>query len=127
MIAKCCNPECEAPFNYREGRLIRFSRKLTDGKPTTNQIFIQHFWLCGKCAELYVFEYEPGSSIKIKPRHRESSEETFSYSDFAAKTLDKKSTVDQEHWKTFQRLQRCGSSPISPLLPKETAFRDFHQ
>jgi hypothetical protein len=84
MIAKCCNPECEAPFAYREGRLIRFSRKLTDGKSTKNHTLIQHFWLCRKCAELYVFEYESGSNIKIKPRHQESCEEIHSYSVSAA-------------------------------------------
>jgi hypothetical protein len=79
MIAKCCNPECEAPFDYREGRLIRFSRKLTDGKPTKNHTLIQHFWLCGKCAEAYVFECESGMNIKIKPRHQKSTEESLFY------------------------------------------------
>ena len=24
MFARCSNPECGAPFNYREGRLIRY-------------------------------------------------------------------------------------------------------
>ncbi len=75
MIMKCCNPRCEAPFNYREGRLIRFSSKLTNGKPSENHPLIQHFWLCGKCAGLYVFEYESGMSVRIKPRRQELSEE----------------------------------------------------
>ena len=79
MLMKCCNPKCEAPFDYREGRLIRFSSKPANGKPSENQPLIQHFWLCGKCAELYVFEYESGINVKIKPRHQELSEESLSY------------------------------------------------
>jgi hypothetical protein len=79
MLMKCCNPECEAPFDYREGRLIRFSSKSIDGKVTENHALIQHFWLCGKCAGLYVFEYEAGMNIKIKPRHQESAEHSLFY------------------------------------------------
>ena len=79
MLAKCCNPECEVPFDYREGRLIRFSRTLSSGQPAENQRLIEHFWLCGKCAGLYVFEYESGISVKIKPRHQELSEQNISY------------------------------------------------
>jgi hypothetical protein len=75
MIAKCCNPECEVPFDYREGRLIRFSRPM-NGEISENERLIQHFWLCGKCAGLYVFEYESGVDVKIKPRRRELSEKS---------------------------------------------------
>jgi len=73
MFIKCCNSECQAPFDHRHGRLIRFSRTIAEGKYCMNQSFIRHFWLCGKCAELYVFDYESGMSVKIKPRHEESS------------------------------------------------------
>jgi len=79
MLAKCCNPGCEAPFDHREGRLIRFSRKLSSGQPAENQRLIEHFWLCGKCAGLYVFEYESGINVRIKPRHQESTEDNLSY------------------------------------------------
>jgi hypothetical protein len=79
MLIKCCNPKCEAPFDYREGRLIRFSRTLSSGQPAENQRLIEHFWLCGKCAGLYVFEYQSGISVKIKPRHQELSKENTSY------------------------------------------------
>jgi hypothetical protein len=75
MLIKCCNPMCAAPFDYREGRLIRFSSKITNDKSSENHSLIRHFWLCGKCAGLYVFEYESGMTVKIKPRHQESSQE----------------------------------------------------
>jgi len=79
MLIKCCNPMCEAPFDHREGRLIRFCRTPAHGKPSEKQSLIQHFWLCGKCAGLYVFEYELGISVKITPRREESTEITLSY------------------------------------------------
>lgn len=79
MFMKCCNPECEEPFDYREGRLIRFSRTLSNGNPAENQRLIQHFWLCGKCSGLYVFECESGMAVKIKPRDQELSEENLSH------------------------------------------------
>jgi hypothetical protein len=79
MLAKCCNPECEAPFDYRQGRLIRFSSKPVNGKSSENLILIQHFWLCEKCAGLYVFEYESGVSVRIKLRHQKPSEENRFY------------------------------------------------
>jgi hypothetical protein len=79
MLAECCNPECEAPFDYRKGRLIRYSRMAANVKPVENQRLIEHFWLCGKCAGLYVFEYVSGMSVKIKPRDQELSEENLSH------------------------------------------------
>lgn len=83
MLARCCNPDCEVPFDYRQGRLMRFSRTLP-GETSENRRVIQHFWLCGKCAGQYVFELEAGMSIKLKPRYQNSSEETLSYFVFAA-------------------------------------------
>ena len=80
MFIKCCNPECEAPFDYREGRLIRFSRTPSSGKPAKNQRLIEHFWLCGKCAGLYVIEFESRVIVKIKPRKQQLSEEKLSHS-----------------------------------------------
>jgi hypothetical protein len=74
MLAKCSNAECEAPFDYREGRLIRFSGTLANGKPSAGQSWIQHFWLCGKCAGRYVFECKSGLSVKIKPRDQQVGE-----------------------------------------------------
>ncbi len=79
MLIKCCNPECEAPFDYREGRLIRFSGNSANGKTLENHTVIRHFWLCGKCAGLYVFEYESETTVRIKLRHQESSKENLAH------------------------------------------------
>jgi hypothetical protein len=63
MIEKCSNPDCDSPFDYREGRLIRFCP--TDTKSPRQGRPVKHFWLCGKCSKRYVFAYELGAGMKI--------------------------------------------------------------
>lgn len=46
-----------------------------DGKSLANQQRIEHFWLCGSCSKLYVFEYKVGTGMKIKLRVRGPQEE----------------------------------------------------
>lgn len=65
---KCCNPLCDAPFDYRQGRLVRFSETITHTDTLEAQVRIRHCWLCAKCAEIYVFEHHIGTSVRIKPR-----------------------------------------------------------
>lgn len=72
---KCCNPECEVPFNYREGRLIRLSRSSNHGKSVGNQSCVRHFWLCRECAPLYTFEYDSAMNVKLKRREEEPSKD----------------------------------------------------
>jgi hypothetical protein len=74
MFAKCSNLNCGVPFDYREGRLIRFCKSPLNSEPPIDLRCIEHFWLCGKCSELYVFECERGVGMKIKPRVREQHE-----------------------------------------------------
>ena len=80
MLIRCCNPDCKAPFNSREGRLIRFSKLHASHKCPEKQASVQHFWLCGECARKFVFERNPGASIKIKPRGQEPAPQEFSNS-----------------------------------------------
>jgi hypothetical protein len=72
MFEKCLNPDCGLPFDYREGRLIRFCS--TDAKPPAGHPGVEHFWLCGKCSERYVFAYERGAGMKIRLRGTETHE-----------------------------------------------------
>jgi hypothetical protein len=68
MLIRCCNPECKAPFKYREGRLIRFSMLQAKAKSLGKQPAVQHFWLCRKCAREFVFDANSGVSLNIRPR-----------------------------------------------------------
>jgi len=74
MFAKCSNPDCGASFDYREGLLVRSCEFPMDGQPPANRQRIEHFWLCGSCSKLYVFEYKVGTGMKIKLRVREERE-----------------------------------------------------
>lgn len=49
MFARCSNPECGAPFNYREGRLIRYCKPPLDDRFPADHHCVEHFWLCGSC------------------------------------------------------------------------------
>ncbi len=80
MFMKCCNPACGAPFDYREGRLIRFTRNKPKGLSPDHDQVIEHFWLCGKCAALYVFQKESGRDITVRPRVKEISHDRDSHS-----------------------------------------------
>jgi hypothetical protein len=66
VFEECLNPDCGLPFDYREGRLIRLSS--TDAKSPAEQPGVEHFWLCGKCSERYVFAHERGAGMRIKLR-----------------------------------------------------------
>jgi hypothetical protein len=72
MFEKCSNPDCGLPFDYREGRLIRFYS--TEAESPAEHQGVEHFWLCGKCSERYVFAYERGAGMKIRPRVAKSRE-----------------------------------------------------
>ena len=75
MFEKCSNSDCGASFDYREGQLVRSCEFPMDGKSLANQQRIEHFWLCGSCSKLYVFEYKVGTGMKIKLRVRGPQEE----------------------------------------------------
>jgi hypothetical protein len=67
MVLKCANPECSSQFDYREGQLIRAPRRRTAGD-VDKSVEIKHFWLCGRCATLYVLEYRKGQGVIITPQ-----------------------------------------------------------
>ena len=73
---RCCNPECKEPFDHRQGRLIRFSGTSGNGNSSeVRQPSVQHYWLCGRCVQLFVFDFNSGVSLRIRPRSPESLEE----------------------------------------------------
>jgi hypothetical protein len=75
MFAKCSNPDCGVPFDYREGRLIRFCRSQTDGQFHANDHCVEHFWLCASCSKFYAFDFERGTGTKSKLLLRDLREE----------------------------------------------------
>jgi len=84
MIKKCCNPECDAPFDYREGRLVRISRSSSSGTSAENRFTIEHFWLCGNCTEVFVLDHDSEMKVKMKPRDKKLLERKSVHSKVAA-------------------------------------------
>ena len=48
MFAKCLNPDCQASFDYREGRVARFSTLPLDRHAPATLTRVEHYWLCGR-------------------------------------------------------------------------------
>lgn len=70
MITKCFNPACQTPFDFRAGRLVRVSRRSTNNNHQQSYQFIEHFWLCGPCAQVYSFECREGMPVELKLSQR---------------------------------------------------------
>lgn len=68
MITNCCNSECRAPFDFRQGRIIRICKAMPNDCASEIEHPIEHFWLCANCSERYVFEYESRLNLKLKTR-----------------------------------------------------------
>lgn len=51
MLNQCFNADCRKPLHYlREGRVFVFGvQESVDGESR-----LEHYWLCGSCAEKYV-------------------------------------------------------------------------
>lgn len=92
MVSKCANPACSTPFHYlREGKVFRIEVEVTP--PLTSEETIElsngskmpflvgtrkparkleHFWLCGTCAQTMnlLFDKDNGISVLPKPNTR---------------------------------------------------------
>jgi hypothetical protein len=68
MFSKCANPDCAAPFDYRQGQLFRFQQSHPEGPPPAKTHSVKHFWLCQACSETYALEYRKGLGVLIDRR-----------------------------------------------------------
>ena len=66
MFSSCANPDCQAPFDCERGRLFRFHKDYRAGDAPPNTHAVQHFWLCGGCAETYTLEYQIERGVLIR-------------------------------------------------------------
>ena len=67
MFWQCANPECHSPFNYRQGRLFRFSN-IRPGRRLLENACVRHFWLCSNCNRDDVLEYKTDVGIVLRSR-----------------------------------------------------------
>jgi hypothetical protein len=61
MLTKCANTDCGAPFDYREGRLVRQQPRSAGKGALTSGGPVLHVWLCSKCAESYELDFSPAA------------------------------------------------------------------
>jgi hypothetical protein len=72
MLSKCANPSCSTQFIYlREGKLFVMEHA---AKPRPRQQGpllsrpgnrLEHFWLCGPCAEKFTLLYKIDGGIQV--------------------------------------------------------------
>jgi hypothetical protein len=67
MFSTCANPECQKPFDYHQGRLLRFHSDRS-GSDLSENCCVRHFWLCADCSRAYVLEYQVGLGVVIRLR-----------------------------------------------------------
>jgi hypothetical protein len=66
VFSICANPDCQVPFDDREGRLFRFHKQHPAGERPSKTRSVQHFSLCGACCGTYTLEYLDGRGVVIR-------------------------------------------------------------
>jgi hypothetical protein len=59
--------------------LVRFSRKSTNQNHEESYQYIEHFWLCSTCTDLYKFECEEGMPVGLSRREQVVPKGNLSY------------------------------------------------
>lgn len=63
MISECLNPICRKELLYlRDGRVVRVVRNSTD------EVEVEHFWLCGSCYASNDFHFGADGSVTVERR-----------------------------------------------------------
>lgn len=75
MLSKCANPSCSNQLIYlREGKIFVMEHgprpKLwqQDPAPAGHSTYLEHFWLCGRCAETLTLVYDRERGVKVMPK-----------------------------------------------------------
>jgi hypothetical protein len=67
MVSNCANSRCGKPLHYlRDGRIYIFDASAgTSGPGEKRQRHLEHYWLCGTCAESLMLNQDPQGSIQV--------------------------------------------------------------
>jgi hypothetical protein len=55
-------------FDLKQGTFFRFRRVCAINEVPANAHSVQHFWLCGRCAETYTLQYNKEHGVLISLR-----------------------------------------------------------
>ena len=91
MVNNCANPGCGKPLHYlREGRIYVFDASVGVTDPAKKrERRLEHYWLCGACAENLILVQDLQGWIRILPKplatlEREESLRALSGSELAS-------------------------------------------
>jgi len=72
MVNDCANPKCSKPLHYlRDGRVFVFD---VPSAPSVARVEgargrrMEHYWLCGDCAQSYTLKHSPDGGIELLAR-----------------------------------------------------------
>ena len=70
MVSNCANPGCGKPLHYlREGRIYIFDASVRTTEPGAKRVrCLEHYWLCGACAEALILVQDPQGIIHVLSR-----------------------------------------------------------
>lgn len=70
MVSNCANPGCGKPLHYlREGRIYVFDASLgAAARREKRERHLEHYWLCGPCAETLILVQDAQGWIRILPK-----------------------------------------------------------
>jgi hypothetical protein len=64
--ARCTNPSCASPFDYRRGRFFLFHDDHPGDGTLRGSHGVRHVWLCDPCSQAYTLHYEEGSAVLLR-------------------------------------------------------------
>ena len=67
MVSNCANSRCGKPLHYlRDGRIYIFDASSdTTGPGEKRQRHLEHYWLCGTCAETLMLTQDSHGLIQV--------------------------------------------------------------
>lgn len=68
MYLKCAHPDCTCDFDSGHGRLFRFQQNPQQSEQPSHWHSVKHFWLCGRCCELYTIGHRKGLGVLLMDR-----------------------------------------------------------
>lgn len=70
MVNNCANTGCGKPLHYlREGRIFIFDASAGAIEPGGKRLrHLEHYWLCGACAETMLLDQDPQGMIRVIPK-----------------------------------------------------------
>jgi hypothetical protein len=75
MLSKCANPSCSTQLIYlREGKIFMMEHSTNPGLwpqgpvPAKPAGRLEHFWLCGSCAQNLTLAYNRERGVEVVPK-----------------------------------------------------------